>query len=57
MLVKYGIPKDIKCKKTKIVGFRYKIENINCVFACDSNDVNQISFKETKLLCEKIMFN
>jgi hypothetical protein len=24
MLVKYGVPRDIKCKKTKIVGFRYK---------------------------------
>ncbi len=53
MLVKYGVSRDIKCKKTKIVGFKYKIENINYVFACDSNDVNQISFKEIKVICEK----
>jgi hypothetical protein len=57
MLVEYGVPQDIKCKKTKIVGFRYKIEgiikDINYVFACDPNDVNQISFKEIKVLCEK----
>ena len=30
MLTKYGVPQDIKCKKTKIVGFRYKIEGIDC---------------------------
>jgi hypothetical protein len=53
MLFKYGVPRDIKCKKTKIVGFRYKIENISYVFACDPNDVNQISFKKIKVLCEK----
>ena len=53
MLTKYGVPQDIKCKKTKIVGFRYKIEDINYVFACDPNDVNKISFKEIKILCEK----
>jgi len=28
-------------------------EDINYVFACDPNDVNQISFKEIKVLCEK----
>jgi hypothetical protein len=53
MLTKYGVPQDIKCKKTKIVGFRYKIEDIDYVFACDPNDVNKISFKEIKILCEK----
>ncbi len=53
MLVKYGVARDIECKKTKIVGFRYKINDINYVFACDPNDVNQISFKEIKVLCEK----
>ncbi len=47
------MPLDIKCKKTKIVGFRYKINDINHVFACDLNDENQISFKEIKVLCEK----
>ncbi len=63
MLLKYGVPRDIKCKKTKIVWFRYKIEgiikDINYVFACDPNDLNQISFKEIKVLCEKnsIPFN
>ncbi len=46
MLVKYGVPRDIKCKKTKIVGFRYKINGINYVFPCDPNDVNQISLKK-----------
>jgi hypothetical protein len=45
MLVKYGVPRDIKCRKTKIVGFRYKINDINYVFVCDPNYVNQISFK------------
>ncbi len=55
MLIKYGVLRDIKCKKTKIVGFRYKIENINYVFACDPNDVDEISFKEIKVLCEKIL--
>ena len=53
MLVKYGVPRDIKCKKTKIVGFNYIIENILYVFACDPNDVNQIRFKEIKVICEK----
>ncbi len=38
MLTKYGVPQYIKCKKTKTVGFRYKIENIDYVFACDTND-------------------
>ncbi len=53
MLIKYGVHQDIKCKKTKIVGFRYKINDINYVFACDPNDIPQISFKEIKVLCEK----
>ncbi len=53
MLVKYGVPRDIKCKKTKIVGFKYKINDFNYVFACDPDDVNQISFKEIKVLREK----
>ncbi len=44
MLIKYGVPQDIKCKKTKIVGFRYKIENINYVFCMWSkrNTPNQL---------------
>ncbi len=32
MLVKYGVHRDIKCKKTKIVEFRYKINDFNYVF-------------------------
>ena len=44
MLIKYGVLRDIKCKKTKIVGFRYKIENINYVFCMWSkrNTPNQL---------------
>ena len=53
MLTNFGVPQNIRCKKTKIVGFSYKIDVINYVFACDPNDVNQISFKEIKILCEK----
>ncbi len=53
MLTNFGVPQNIRCKETKIVGFSYKIDVINYVFTCDPNDVNQISFKEIKILCEK----
>ncbi len=53
MLVEYGVPRGFKCKKNKIVGFRYKINDIDYVFAFDPNDVIQISFKGIKVLCEK----
>ena len=55
MLTNFGVPQNIRCKKTKIVGFSYKCKLgvINYVFTCDPNDVNQISFKEIKILCEK----
>ena len=49
----HGVPKDLRCKKTKIVSFRYVKNKINYVFACDPNDVHQISFREVKALCEK----
>jgi hypothetical protein len=53
MLTNFGVPQIIRCKKTKIVGFSYKINVITYVFTSDPNDVNQISFKEIKALCEK----
>jgi hypothetical protein len=53
----HGVPQDIKYKKTNIVGFRYKIENINDVFACDPNDVKQINLKELKYFVKKVMFH
>ena len=49
----HGVPKDLRCKKTKIVSFRYVKNKINYVFVCDPNDVHQISFREVKELCEK----
>ena len=49
----HGVPKDLRCKKTKIMSFKYVKNNVNYVFACDPNDVNQITFKEVKALCEK----
>ncbi len=57
ILTNFGVPQNIRCKKTKIVGFSYKIDVINYVFACDPNDVNQISFKEIKVLCEKKQYS
>jgi hypothetical protein len=53
MLTNFGVPQNIRCKKIKIVGFSYKIDVITYVFTCDPNDVNQISFKAIKALCEK----
>jgi hypothetical protein len=49
----HGVPKNIKCKKTKVVSFKYLKNKINYVFTCDPNDTNQITFKEVQVLCEK----
>jgi hypothetical protein len=49
----HGVPKDLRCKKTKIVSFKYVKNNINYVFACDPNDIHNMSFREVKVLCEK----
>ncbi len=40
-------------QKTKMVGFSYKKDVIYYVFTSDPNYVNQISFKEIKVLCLK----
>ena len=49
----HGVPVNLRCKKTKIISFKYVKDKINYVFACDPNDVNQVTFKEVKVLCEK----
>ena len=53
LTVNKGVPQNVKCKKTKIIGFTYEIKKINYVFVCDPNDVHQITFKEIRALCEK----
>jgi 5-methylcytosine-specific restriction endonuclease McrA len=53
LTVNEGVPQNVKCKKTKIIGFTYEIKKINYVFVCDPNDVHQITFKEIQVLCEK----
>ena len=53
LTVNKGVPQNVKCKKTKIIGFTYEIKKINYVFVCDPNDVHQITFKEIQVLCEK----
>jgi hypothetical protein len=55
LTVNEGVPQNVKCKKTKIIGFTYEIKKINNVFVCDPNDVHQITFKEIGVLCEKIV--
>ena len=52
-----GVPQNVKCKKTKIIGFTYEIKNLIMflfVILTNSNDVHQITFKEIRVLCEKI---
>ena len=44
LTVNEGVPQNVKCKKTKIIGFTYEIKKINYVFVCDPNDVHQITF-------------
>ena len=53
LTVNEGVPQNVKCKKTKIIGFTYEIKKINYVFVCDPNDVHQITFREIQVLCEK----
>jgi hypothetical protein len=53
LTVNKGVPQNVKCKKTKIIGFTYEIKKIYYVFVCDPNDVHQITFKEIRALCEK----
>ena len=53
LTVNEGVPQNVKCKKTKIIGFTYEIRKIKYVFVCDPNDVHQITFKEIQVLCEE----
>jgi hypothetical protein len=36
----HGVPKDIRCKKTRVEGFKYVKNKVTYVFACDPNDVS-----------------
>ncbi len=51
LTVNKGVPQNVKCKKTKIIGFAYEIKKNN--FVCDLNDVHRITFKEIRVLCDK----
>jgi hypothetical protein len=53
LVVDHGVPSNIRCKKTKIEGFKYKKNNIIYMFVCDPNAVHNITYKEVKVLCEK----
>jgi hypothetical protein len=35
LTVNEGVPQNVKCKQTKIIGFTYEIKKINYVFVCD----------------------
>ena len=56
LTVNKGVPQNVKCKKTKIIGFTYEIKKINYVFVCDPNDVHQITLKKFKYYVKKIMY-
>ena len=56
LTVNEGVPQNVKCKKTKIIGFTYEIKKINYIFVCDPNDVHQITFKEIEYYAKKIMY-
>ena len=49
----HGVPTNIRCKKTKIEGFKYKKNNVIYRFVCDPNAVHDITYKEVKVLCQK----
>ena len=53
LIVDHGVPSNIRCKKTKIEGFKYKKNNIIYMFVCDNNALHNITYKEVKVLCEK----
>jgi hypothetical protein len=36
----HGVPKDIRCKKTRVEGFKYVKNKVTYAFACDPNDVS-----------------
>jgi hypothetical protein len=42
-----------KCKKTNIMEFHYQPKEKNLIiFCCDPNDIDTITYKEVKALCE-----
>ena len=43
LIVDHGVPSNIRCKKTKIEGFKYKKNNIIYMFVCDPNAVHNLS--------------
>ena len=53
LTVNEGVPQNVKCKKTKIIGYTYEIKKIKYIFVCDPNDVHRITFKEIQVLCER----
>jgi len=53
LIVDHGVPTNIRCKKTKIEGFKYKKNNVIYRFVCDPNAVHNITYKEVKVLCQK----
>ena len=56
LTVNEGVPQNLKCKKTKIIGFTYEFNKIKYVFVCDSNDIHQITFEEVRVLCEEKIY-
>ena len=40
LTINEGMPQNVKCKKTKIIGFTYEFEKIKYVFVCDFNDIH-----------------
>jgi hypothetical protein len=57
MLVKYGVIRDIKCKKTRLQDSDINKTILIMFFACDPNEINKISLKAIEVLCEKIVFH